>query len=89
MDEKKTAPALEDYLDNEFINALYFKSEQARDNYISSIRAVLKTIIENQEISRVNLSEYIINNETDIPFLIDAIKLEKENYNGKFKIESY
>jgi hypothetical protein len=85
--EKEKTIILDDYLDSEFINALYFRDEQIRDSYISSIKEVLNALLESGEISRVAVSEYMTNNETNIPFLIDAIKLD--NYNGKFKIERY
>lgn len=84
---KNTTIAIDDNLDDEFINALYFKNDQIKDNYISSIKQVLNSILETGEISRVRVSEYMTKNETGIPFLLDAIKTD--NRIGKFKIESY
>jgi hypothetical protein len=76
-----------EYLDLDFIDNLYFKNDQLKDSYINSIKSVLNDNILTGEISRVKVSEYITNNNSDIPFLMDAIKFDE--FNGNSKVVRY
>ena len=75
------------YLDIEFINSLYFKTAQHKNEYIEKIKAVLDKTIENGKIERPKVAEYINQNDNDIPFLLDAITFDE--YNGEHKLNKY
>jgi hypothetical protein len=79
---------LDDYLDKEFINSLYFSSDQLQEDYINNIRKILKETIVNCKIERINFSAYYTENKIDIPFIFEAIKFFDEN-NGKIKLSKY
>lgn len=78
---------LDDYLDKEFINSLYFSNDKFKDDYIDSIKTILKETIENYKIERVKFSEYIIDNKIDMPFIMEVIKFDENN--GKIKLSKY
>jgi len=75
------------YLDIDFINSLYFKSAQHRNDYIEKVKVVLDKTIESGKIERTKVAEYINQNDNDIPFLLDAITFDE--YNGEHKLDKY
>lgn len=85
--QKDKIISADNYIDLEFIKVLYFKDSQLRNNYINSIRKIIEDTIVDDEISRVKVSEYLTYNENNIPFLMEAIKLDE--FNGKIKINKY
>lgn len=78
---------IDDYLDEEFINSLYFSSNKVKDDYIDSIRTILKVTIENYKIERIKISEYIIDNKINIPLIMEVIKFDEDI--GKIKLSKY
>lgn len=75
------------YLDIDFINFLYFKSAQHKNEYIEKVKTVLDKTIGNGKIERPKVANYINQNDNDIPFLLDAIKFDE--YNGGHKLDKY
>jgi hypothetical protein len=78
---------LDDYLDKEFINFLYFSSDYLKTDFINSIKTILIETIENCKIERIKFSEYINDNKIDIPFIMEVIKFD-ENI-GEIKLSQY